>query len=150
MIQFTSTNSNSPSPISGMLSSASDVALDIMEVGELQLHLARLDAKTALGRSVVAFSLVIGGGAIITACLPLVALAVAGVLSNELDWEPWFSQMVVGLLSTCIGSFVVIIGVYRLRLAITAFERTSTEFTNNVSWLKQLVRGLKSSHLQKF
>jgi hypothetical protein len=149
MIQINPTNGSTSSPIGGLLSSASDVAVDILELGELQAQLTRMDAKTALERSVAAFSLVIGGAAIIIACLPLIAFALAEVLSDQLDWKPWFSQLVIGLLSTCIGLIVITVGVYRTRYAITAFESSSAEFTNNVTWLKKLIRGLKSSHIQK-
>jgi hypothetical protein len=142
-------NNISPSPIGGVLSSASDVALDIIEVGELQVQLARLDAKTASTRSITAFAFVIGGTMINVACLPLVAMALANILSDLLDWELWISQLVVGMLSTCIGVSLIIFGAYRLLYAISAFERSSTEFTHNVSWLKQLVRGLKSSNAPK-
>jgi hypothetical protein len=150
MIQSTSNNYKSGlSPIGGLLASSSDVALDIIEVGELQVRLARIDAKSASTQSIAAFALIAGGTAIIVACLPLVAIALANVLSDLLEWELWITQLVIGLISTCIGLMLTMFGTLRLWYAISAFERTSTELTNNMSWLKQLVRGLKSSNAEK-
>jgi hypothetical protein len=145
MIQSASSVLPASNPIAGLLSSASDVALDIMEVGELQIQLARLDAKVAIDRSIAAAVLVIGGGVMTAACLPLIAMGVANCIADQLAWEPWQAQLLVGVLSTCLALLLTTLGAYRLRYALTAFSITSSELAKNVSWLKQLVRGLKST-----
>lgn len=137
--------SSSSNPIAGLISSASDVALDIMEVGELQVQLARLDAKIAMERSLVAALLVIGGWVLTVACLPLMAMGVASWMADQLPWALWKAQLLVGVLATCLALLLTTLGGYRLRYALRAFSRTTSELEKNVSWLKQLVRGLKSN-----
>jgi hypothetical protein len=144
MIQSASHSAHTSSPLAGLLSSAADVAIDIMEVGELQAQLAKLDAKVAIDRSTAAFALVMAGGAMTVACLPLIALGAANALSDQFSWEPWKAQLLIGIVSTSMALILTTLGAYRLRYALTAFSRTSIEITNNVNWLKQLVRGLKT------
>lgn len=132
-------------PLAGLLSSASDVALDIMEIGELQVRLAKLDTQAAIDRSIVGATLVVGGGAMIIASLPLIALGLAHAISDQFELSLWKVQMAIGAISTCIALLLVAIGAMRLRYATTAFSRTASEFSNNVNWLKHLMRGLKTT-----
>jgi hypothetical protein len=145
MIQPASHTTATVNPLAGLLSSASDVALDIMEIGELQVSLAKLDTQAAIDRSIVGATLVVGGGAMIIASLPLIALGLANAISDHFELSLWKVQMAIGAISTCIALLLVAIGAMRLRYATTAFSRTSSELSNNVNWLKQLVRGLKTT-----
>lgn len=143
--QMASYVSPASNPITGIIASATDVALDIMEVGELQVQLAKLDAKVAFERLVAASILLIGGWVMMVACLPLIALGVANCITDQLAWAPWQAQLLVGILSISGALLLTILGVYRLRYSLTAFSITSSELTKNVSWLKQLMQGLKTT-----
>lgn len=145
VIQMASSVSPTSNPIAGIIASATDVALDIMEVGELQVQLAKIDAKVAVERLFAAAIMMIGGVGMIVACLPLIALGAANCLADQLAWTPWLAQLLVGTLLTCGALLLTILGVYRLRYSLTAFSITSSELTKNVSWLKQLIRGLKTT-----
>ena len=145
MIQPASYTTATINPLTGLLSSASDVALDIMEIGELQVRLAKLDTQAAIDRSIVGATLVVGGGAMIIASLPLIALGLANAISDHFDLSLWKVRIAIGAISTCIALLLVAFGALRLRYATTAFSRTSSELLNNVNWLKQLVRGLKTT-----
>jgi hypothetical protein len=116
-----------------------------MEIGELQVRLAKLDTQAAIDRSIVGATLVVGGGAMIIASLPLIALGLANAISDHFDLSLWKVQIAIGAISTCIALLLVAFGALRLRYATTAFSRTSSELLNNVNWLKQLVRGLKTT-----
>ena len=89
MIQPASYTTATINPLTGLLSSASDVALDIMEIGELQVRLAKLDTQAAIDRSIVGATLIVGGGAMIIASLPLIALGLANAISDHFDLSLW-------------------------------------------------------------
>jgi hypothetical protein len=145
VIQSTPHASPTINPLTGLLSSASDVAIDIMEMGELQVRLAKLDTQSAIDRSIVGAILVFGGGAMAIASMPLIALGLANAISDNFDIPLWKVQIVIGAASTCSALLLVALGAIRLRYAMTSFSRTSSELLNNVNWLKQLVRGLKTT-----
>jgi hypothetical protein len=145
MINANRSTTTPPSPLTGMFSSASDVAIDMLEMGELQVQLAKIDGRIAVERSMAALALIIGGGCMTLACLPLMAFGIANCIAVNFQWQPWKAQILIGFLTTCIASIFTILGVYRLRFALAAFSRSSNELTNNANWLKQLVRGLKPS-----
>lgn len=145
MIQSAPHASPTINPLTGLLSSASDVAIDIMEIGELQVRLAKLDAQSAIDRSIAGATLIFGGGVTAIASLPLIALGLANAISDNLDIPLWKVQIVIGATSTCVALLLVALGAIRLRYAMTSFSRTSSELSSNVNWLKQLVRGLKTT-----
>jgi hypothetical protein len=132
------------SPISGLLNSLADVAIDIVEIGELNLQLAKADSKIAAGRLKSALGLMAVGGGITIACLPLIAFGVANVLIEQFGWRAWVAQVVVGflMLSTAMG--LTTFGLRRFWYGLDAFSRTSTELGKNVLWIKRMICGLKT------
>ena len=116
-----------------------------MEMGELQVRLAKLDTQSAIDRSLVGAILVFGGGAMAIASLPLIALGLANAISDNFDMPLWRVQIVIGVTSICSALLLVALGAIRLRHALTSFSRTSSELASNVNWLKQMVRGLKTT-----
>lgn len=147
MIQArTASHTSSPThPLAGFMHSVSEMAVDIIEVSELQVQLAKADARLAAQRSVLASVIVIAGACSMLASLPLLALGICSFLVAQFGWEPWQAQILIGILLILVSVGLIALGVYRLRTAMRAFGRSSSELSNNVKWIKQLVRGLQKS-----
>ena len=130
-------------PFAGVVSSASSLVGDVVELGELQVSLARADAKKALNGSAFPLGLITVGVVGFISGIPLLGFALASWLETEMNWTAWKAQLSSGLLLVVIASLFAFIGYLGIRSAMKAFDRSSKELSNNVAWLKSL---LKSQH----
>lgn len=130
-------------PLAGVVSSASSLVADVVELGELQVSLAKADAKKALSGSAFPIGLLTVGVVGFISGIPLLGFALASWLEKQMQWTSWKAQLSSGLILIVIASLFAFLGYLGIRSALKTFERSTTELSNNVAWLKSL---LKSQH----
>ncbi len=125
-------------PLSGFAGQAAEVTGDILELAELQVKLARLDARDAVKRVVGPLGLIVFAGCMAIASLPVVFLGLAGGLSKLTSLEPWASQLIVGAVGVVIAVIVVALALRTLTTALDTFKRSTAELSKNVAWFKSI------------
>lgn len=133
-------------PLAGVVSSASSLIGDVVELGELQVSLARADAKKALSGSAFPIGLLTVGVVGFISGIPLLGFALASWLETEMQWTAWKAQLSSGVLLVFIATLFAFFGYLGIRSALGAFDRSAQELSTNVAWLKSL---LKSQHSTK-
>lgn len=132
-------------PFAGVVSSASSLVGDVLELGELQVSLAKADAKKALKGSAFPLGLITVGIVGFISGIPLLGFALASWLETEMNWTSWKAQLSSGLMLIVVASLFAYLGYLGIRSALNAFERSSKELSNNVGWLKSLLKSQHSS-----
>jgi len=117
---------------------AAEVTGDILELAELQVKLARLDARDAVKRVVGPLGLMVFAACMAIASLPVVFLGLAGGLSKLSGLEPWAAQLIVGAVGVVIAATVAALALRTLTTALDTFKRSTDELSKNVAWFKSI------------
>lgn len=131
---------NRTGPLSGLAGQAAEVTGDILELAELQVKLARLDARDAVKRVVGPLGLMVFAACMAIASLPVVFLGLAGGLTKLTGLEPWATQLIVGGIGVVIAVIVVVLALRTLTTALDTFKRSTDELSKNVAWFKSIFR----------
>lgn len=127
-------------PMLGVVSSASEVAGDMIELAELQVKLLRTDVKDLIQRAKLPLVVLIVGMVAAIAALPTLTFGLAQWLAQRMDIALWTSQLIVGVAILAIAILFVAIAVARLQHALAALHTTTSELAKNFAWLKELVQ----------
>ncbi len=133
------TNPNK-SPVSGVLDSVSDLFGDLLDIFELQIRLGREDAKIAFRSSAIPAMTLIIALSMIIAALPVMGFAVAKLVQEQFKISEWLSHFVVGASMIAIALLLMVVAFHMLKIALRVFKRSTSELSNNIRWLKSVVR----------
>ena len=121
------------SPVSGVLDSFADLFSDLIDIVELQIRLGREDTKIAFRSSIIpAITLMVA--------LPVLGFALAKLVQDQFKISEWLSHLLVGAAMIVIAMMMVGIAFHMLKVAIRVFKRSASELSNNVRWLKSVIR----------
>ncbi len=108
----------------------------LLDLMELQAELFKVDARDGFG-ALAPPAILIGGG-VVAAFAGIVALllAVAALLNQWAGWSVTLSLFTAGVLALLLAAGAVLLGWQLTRKALATFDRSTTEFRNNLDWLK--------------
>lgn len=110
-----------------------------IELGELQLRLLAADVKAASRRLIWFTILAIVGGVALLAATPVALHALGLYFSNQFEWTESSSLALAAGLATAFGTLLLIVAVLVVRAGIAKFNRSASEFRQNVEMLKEMV-----------
>ncbi len=145
MIQSATENRKSASsepvthPFSGLLRSASLLASDVIELGELQVALAKDDSRIAVRNSIFPGILLVFGLVALITGLPLLGFGLSSWLVETQGWSEWKAQLMTGALLIGVATLSILIGYFGLKAALKSFSRSSSELSKNLAWFKLLI-----------
>lgn len=128
------------SPVSGFAGQAANVLGDLIELGELQSRLAKADAHAAAKKMTRPVAALLVGVCAALASLPVLAMGCASCLAAFTELNAWQSQLLVGILVAVIAAVTVYLSVRAIRRSVLQFERSATELSKNLAWLKSVLR----------
>jgi uncharacterized membrane protein YqjE len=128
-------------PVAGVVSSASEVAGDFVELAELQVKLVRADLKAAINHAIWPLGFVVIGTVIGVAALPSITIGLALLLDSQTQLALWASQLIVGSSLIVVAIVMILIAVRSLRNAFNELNTSTAELAKNVAWIKEVVRG---------
>lgn len=132
-------NGKRRSPVSGFAGQAANVMGDLLELAELQSRLAKADAKLAAGRMIRPIALLLVGICGALASLPVLTMGLAGCLAAVTELSLWQAQLVVGLIVALAAVATIYLSVKAIRRSTLPFERSATQLTYNIAWLKSVL-----------
>jgi hypothetical protein len=111
----------------------------LLDLMELQAELLKVDARDGF-RSLAPPAILIGGG-VVTAFggIFVLLLTVASLLNQWAGWSATFSLFTAGVLGLLLAAGSVLLGWQLTCKALSTFDRSKTEFRNNLAWLKTTV-----------
>jgi len=134
-------NGKYTSPISGLASTVSDFAGDFVELVELQVKLAKGDAKVAGKRALVPILGILVGLCILLSSLPVLALGAALAIADVFNPPTWQAYLGLGVVMAMLAVGVIYLSIKKAKSALGQFEQSATQLANNVSWVKKNLRG---------
>lgn len=121
-------------------SSFASLAHDALELGELQLRLAKLDAVENARKLRSTAILAVIGILTLMASLPVALFSLGEWLAAEYDWttaSALFAAAGCGLLA---AGLLFGFAYFKLRQGFATWQRSTEEFERNVQWLKQTLK----------
>ena len=117
-----------------------DLAHDIMELGELQTALLKVDVGQWSRQLTVPLIVLVGAAVLWLGTVPVLLSALAYVLVEFAEWSLALSYLVASLLGLAVGGVGAAFGWLKLRSSVSVFRRSQEEFSHNVRWLKQVLK----------
>ncbi len=133
-------NEQRRSPLSGVISSASEVAGDFVELAELQLNLAKADANRFVSRSIPSIGGVLACSVMLLVCLPVGLLGLADILATQFNFDLGLTRLVIGLVGVMISLSILALCLMRLKSGLTSFTHSQNQLRQNLIWFKELIR----------
>lgn len=133
-----SSGGNGASP-GDVVSNVAGFADDLLSLAELQARLAAIEAKQNV-RAVTAGSVIlITGGAIALAALPIVLVGIAELLVSFAGMDRGFALIAVAVAAFVVAGICVAVAVARLRGSDVGFPLSREEFTRNLNWVRTVL-----------
>ena len=127
-----------PSPGS-MVGNIAEFGNDFATLIELQAKLAAYDSKECISRATWPIVILIVGASVILACLPVILLGAADLLSAFTPLPIWGSRLAIGGLTLTIAAVSAYVSTLFAMKSIQSFRRSSEELTRNLSWLRTVL-----------
>jgi uncharacterized integral membrane protein len=124
----------------GVARNLAAIAHDVVTLAELQAQLARLDMKTALKKMKLPVAVLAVGAVLFLASIPLALVTVAHVLIYFTSLASWAAYLIVVAGGFLLGGLAMLFAISRIKSAGHTIDRSSTEFSNNVKWIKLVLR----------
>ncbi len=132
------------SPVRGFVGQAAEVTGNVIELAELQVQLAKEDAADAIRIAVQPILIMVIGGILLLASLPILLFAIAGFIARYSDLSLEVAQLIVSLTASVAAIVALILSVRVLKSSLAPFTRSSQEFKQNITWLKTIFRSSNS------
>jgi hypothetical protein len=118
---------------------------DVVTLVELQGSLLKIDVKQTLTGMIVPGVIAIVGALLLLSCMPILLASIALLLVETLEWtyaQAFFCALGIGLV---VGGIACLAGAWYVRQSFSQLQRSKTEFVQNVSWIKQVLKRLGTS-----
>ena len=108
----------------------------LLNLTELQAELLKVDARDGF-RALAPPAILIGGGVVAAfGGIFVLLLTVAALLNQGAGWSATLSLFTAGVLGLLLAAASVLLGWQLTRKALSTFDRSKTEFRNNLDWFK--------------
>lgn len=115
------------------------VASDIVNLIELQGELLALDGKVASKRFGTAGALLVVAGVVVVGVLTVLMFACAQLLHEYAEWSLGWSLLLAAGIGAVIAGILAIVALSLMKSAAAALEESSSEFKENVKWVKSIL-----------
>lgn len=146
MIATSSTNGRHVEPPPAAVGeNIANLAQEMLTLGELQVKLLLMDLKSSRDRALTPSAILIGGSCFLLGTTPVLLLAIADILSQSLGWDLPLARFAVAGVSFCISIAAMSWAAKALVGASQSLSRSRSEFLENLSWIKNVIRQSTSS-----
>lgn len=128
-------------PLVAVASRAADVAGDFVELVELQVKLAKFDAKSVVQKSGPAIVVALFSAILALSAFTVLLDALSSALAEVAGLKIWASQLIVCTITLVLVSVFIMYSMRKLKSSIECFNSSMTQLSENVAWIKSVVRG---------
>lgn len=131
-------------PVSQFTETAGRFACDLLELTELQAKLFKSDAHAVLKQSLASIAIAILGCSLLLGSIPVVVFGLASAVAYYGQTEEWIAQLAVGGGLALFSSIFIFWSFKALSKSTNQFQRSTTEFSKNIEWTKDVIRGVSA------
>ncbi len=128
------------SPVAGVISKATELASDFVELTELQIRLAKSDGNESIRKSIPPLLGLILGATLALTATEIILHSVANLLAEQLHLPIATTQLIVGAVVIGVALLIMRVSMMRLRVALTTFNTSAAQLVKNLDWLKNMIR----------
>ena len=128
------------SPVAGIVSTAKELASDLVELTELQIQLAKSDGNELIRKSIPSILGLILGATLALSATEMILHGLANLLADQRHLPIGTAQLIVGAVVVGTAALVMSIAVIKLRVALTTFKTSTAQLVKNLDWLKSMIR----------
>jgi hypothetical protein len=132
----------SDSPPRAVARNTAEFVHDVVSLVELQTSLLKIDVQQCLAKMVVPGAVAAVGAVLVLSCMPILLASVALLMVELAGWthaQAFFFALGCGLV---IGGGACLWAAWRLRSSFNDLARSREEFSQNVAWVKQVLKRL--------
>lgn len=137
MTSHESQKSNADKPALGK--SIGEIAHDLTLLAEMQAKLLAIDSRDSIGRLITPAVCMVLGVAALLGCLPVFLLAVATAIQDA-GLSAVISLFIAAAIGFVLGSAFLLLGWLFIRNALYPFTRSATAFSDNIAWLRSVLK----------
>ena len=137
----TNDQSRISSPVSGIVSKATELASDLVELTELQVKLVKADGNDLIRKSLPSILGLIMGAILALTAIQMILDVCANLLADQMHWPIGWAQLVIAAVVVGLAALVLSVSVVKLRAALTTFKTSAAQLVKNLDWLKSTIRG---------
>jgi len=123
-----------------MMSNVAGFGENLLNLAELQARMTAVELRQNVAAVKAAAAVLVMGGLIALATLPVVLAGIAELFVSELGWRRGYAFLAVGSTAMGIAVFCALAAVVRLRRQRLAFPLSTEEFTRNLNWVHTVLR----------
>jgi len=125
--------------------SFSELAHDVIELGELQAQLFALDVKSTVKKTSSSVLLTIIGVCVLLGSVPVILFALGYLISELLDWPVSAGLGISAAVGIAISAGILLLAWNRLSAGLNSMQRSSEELRRNIAWIKSTLKSRKST-----
>lgn len=129
-----------PCARAGMGANLAGLAHDALSLAELQVQLLSVDLRDAKRGAGPALALLVVGAVLALGSIPVLLIAGAASLIEYADWSSPAAHGVMGAAAVALAVLLLRIGWNRTVRALGTVQRSRSEFTETLQWLKNSLR----------
>lgn len=129
-------------PVSQFTETAGKFACDLLELSELQAKLFKADARAVFKHSIGAIAMALIGCTCLLGCMPVVVFGLASAVTYFFQIDDWVAQLIVGGSLALLSFSCVAVAYKNLSRTSVQFKRSTQEFSKNLEWTKDVIRGV--------
>lgn len=131
-------------PVGQFTETAGRFACDLLELTELQARLFKADAHSVLKQSLGALATAMIGCSFLLGSIPVVVFGLASCVAFYLNIDEWIAQLAVGGGLVLISLVFIALSFKTLAKSSLQFQRSTAEFSKNIEWTKDVIRGVSA------
>jgi len=125
--------------------SFSELAHDVIELGELQAQLFALDVKSTVKKTSSSVLLNIIGVCVLLGSVPVILFALGYLIAELLDWPVSAGLGIAAVVGIAISAGILLLAWNRLSAGLNSMQRSSEELRRNIAWIKSTLKSREAA-----
>jgi len=132
-----------------VVTSFSELAHDVIELGELQAQLFGHDIKSTTQKTRSSLLLSVIGLCVLLGTIPVILFALAELVVEQLHWPRSAGFAVAAAVGIAVSAGILIAAWKRLSAGLNSMQRSRDELSRNIAWLKSSLRSQPASKTER-
>jgi hypothetical protein len=125
--------------------SFSELAHDVIELGELQAQLFAIDVKSTVKKTGSSVLLSVVGLCVLLGTVPVILFALGYLIHELLDWPVSAGLGIAAVIGIVISAGILLLAWNRLSAGLNSMQRSSEELRRNIAWIKSTLKSRRSA-----
>jgi H+/Cl- antiporter ClcA len=125
--------------------SFSELAHDVIELGELQAQLFAIDVKSTVKKTGSSVLLSAIGVCVLLGTVPVLLFALGYLFHEVLEWPVSAGLGIAAAVGIVVSAIILLLAWSRLSAGLNSMQRSSEELRRNIAWIKSTLKSRQSA-----